>query len=76
MQFRLDTAPVLQRDPRLRKEVILTLLQFSDVIWIGGYGKTSLISHPINVYPGTTPIKMKHRPLNPVTEESLRQQID
>ena len=75
-QFRLDAAPVLQRDPRLRKEVIRTLLQFSDVISIGGYGKTNLISHPINVYPGTTPIKMKHRPLNPVIKESLRQQID
>ena len=76
MQFPLDAAPVLQKDPRLRKEVIRTLLQFSDVILIGGYGKTNLISHPINVYPGTTPIKMKHRPLNPVMEESLRQQID
>ena len=59
-QFRLDEAPVLQRDPRLRKEVIRTLLQFSDIISIGGYGKTNLISHPINVHPGTTPIKMKH----------------
>ena len=75
-QFRLDEAPVLQRDSHLRKEVIHTLLQFSDVISIGGYGKTNLISHPINVHPGTTPIKMKHRPLNPVMEESLRQQID
>ena len=76
MQFCLDAAPVLQKDPRLRKEVIPTLLQFSNVISIGGYGKTNLISHPINVYPGTTPIKMKQRPLNPVMEESLHQQID
>ena len=75
-QFRLHEAPVLQRDPRLRKEVIRTLLQFYDVIWIDGYGKTNLISNPINVHPGTTPIKMKHRPLNSVMEESLRQQID
>ena len=75
-QFRLDKAPALQRDPRLRKEVIRVLLQFSDVISIGGYGKTNLISHHIDVLPGTTPIKMKHRLLNPVMEESLRQQID
>ena len=75
-QFRLDSTPVLQRDPCLRKEVICTLLQFSDVISIGGYGKTNFISYLINVYPGTTPIKMKHRPLNLVMEESLRQQID
>ena len=75
-QFRLEDAPALQRDPRLRKEVLRTLLQFSDVISIGGYGKTNLITHPINVHPGTEPIKMKHRPLNPVMEESLRQQID
>ena len=76
IQFRLDEAPELQRDPRLRKEVIRTLLQFSDVISIGGYGKTNLITQPINVNPGTAPIKMKHRPLNSVMEESLRQQID
>ena len=52
------------------------LLQFADVISIGGYGETNLLSHAITVNPGTTPIKMKHRPLNPVMEESLRQQID
>ena len=75
-QFRLEDAPSLQRDPRLRKEVLRVLLQFSDIISIGGYGKTNLITHPINVHPGTEPIKMKHRPLNPVMEESLRQQID
>ena len=75
-QFCLDGAPALQRDPRLRKEVIRVLLQFSDIISIGGYGKTNLISHHIKVHPGTTPIKMKHRPLNPIMEESLRQQID
>ena len=75
-QFRLDEAPALQRDPRLRKEVIRVLLQFSDVISIGRYGKTNLISHHIKVHPGMTPIKMKHRPLNPIMEESLRQQID
>ena len=65
-----------QRDSQLRKEVIRTLLQFADVISIGGYGETNLISHAIVVEPGTAPIKMKHCPLNPVMEESLRQQID
>ena len=75
-QFRLDSSSLLQRDSCLLKEVIRTLLQYVDVISIGGYGKTNLISHTITVHPGTTPIKMKHRPLNPVMEESLRQQID
>ena len=56
-QFRLEDAPALQRDPQLRKEVLRMLLQFSDVISIGGYGKTNLITHPINVHPGTEPIK-------------------
>ena len=74
--FRLDSSPLLQRDSQLRKEVIRTLLQFTDVISIGGYGETNLISHAIVVEPGTTPIKMKHRPLNLVMEESLKQQID
>ena len=74
--FRLNSSPLLQRDSRLRKEVIRTLLQFADVISIGGYGETNLISHAIFVKPGTAPIKMKHRPLNPVMEELLHQQID
>ena len=73
--FRLDSSPMLQRDSHLSKEVIRVLLQFADIISIGGYGETNMISHSITVNPGTTPIKMKHRPLNPV-EESLRQQID
>ena len=64
-QFRLDSSPLLQRDSQLRKEVLRTLLQFADVISIGGYGETNLISHVIVVEPGTAPIKMKHRPLNP-----------
>ena len=67
-QFHLDEAPALQRDPRLRKEVIRVLLQFSNVISIGGYGKTNLISHHIDVHPGMTLIKMKYGPLNPVME--------
>ena len=74
--FRLESSPRLQKDSRLRKEVIRVLLQFSDVVSIGGYRETNLISHSITVNLGTTPIKMKHRPLNPVMEESLRQQID
>ena len=73
--FRLDSSPLLQRDSRLWKEVIRVLLQFSDVVSIGGYGEMNLISLAITVNPGTTPIKMKHRPLNPVMEESLQQQI-
>ena len=74
--FSLNSSPLLQRDSRLRKEVIRVLLQFADVISIRGYGETNLISHAITVNPGTTPITMKHQPLNPVMEESLRQQID
>ena len=75
-QFRLHDSPLLQRDSHLQKEVVRVLLQFADVISIAGYGETNLISHAITVNPGMTPIKMKHRPLNPVMEESLKQQID
>ena len=70
-QSRLDFSPMLQRDSRLQKEVIRTLLRFADVISIGGYGKTNLISPASTVDPGTTPIRMKQRPLNPVKKESL-----
>ena len=74
--FHLDSLPLLQRISRLRKEVIRTLLHFADVISIGGYGETNLIAHAIVIKPGTAQIKMKHRPLNLVMEESLHQQID
>ena len=75
-QSRLDSSLLLRRDSGLRKEVIRTLLRFADVISIGGYGKTNLISHASTVDPGTTQIQMKQRPLNPVMEESLRRQVD
>ena len=74
--FRLNSSPLLQRDSRFQKEVIRVLLQFADMISIGRYVETNLISHAITVEPGTARIKMKHRPLNPVMEESLHQQID
>ena len=75
-QSRLDSSPMLQRDSRLQKEVIRTILRFADVISIGDYGKTNLISPASTVEPGTTPIRMKQRPLNPVQKESLWQQVD
>ena len=75
-QSRLDSSPMLQRDSRLQKEVIRTILRFADVISIGDYGKTNLISPASTVKPGTTPIRMKQRPLNPVQKESLWQQVD
>ena len=74
--FRLRESELLERDPELRKEVIKTLLEFSDVISIGGYGQTDLISHAIVLEPGSVPIKLRRRPLNPVMEESLKKQID
>ena len=81
-QSRLDSSPMLQRDSHLQKEVIRTLLRFADVISIGDYGKTNLISPASTVNPGTTSIRMKQRPLNPlnplnpVKKESLWQQVD
>ena len=74
--FRLDESPILRRDPGLRQEVIQTLLEFSDVIAISSYGRTDLVSHAIHLEPGATPIKIRHRPLNPTMEGSLRKQID
>ena len=75
-QSRLDSSPMLRRDSHLQKEVIRTLLRFADVILIGSYGKTNLISPASTFDPGTTPIRMKQRPLNPVKKESLWRQVD
>ena len=47
-----------------------------DMISIGSYGKTNLISPASTVDPGTTPIWMKQRPLNLVKKESLWRQVD
>ena len=74
--FCLDSSSFLQRESLLWKEVIKMLLQYIDVVLIGGYGDTNLISHSILVEPGTTPITLKHWPLNPVIEESLWKQIN
>ena len=74
--FLLDASLTLWLDLKLRKVIIKTLLQFSDVISVGGYGNTNLVSHSITVGPKTTSIKMKHWPLNPIMEESLKKQID
>ena len=76
VQSWLDSSPMVQRDSRLQKEVIRTILRFADLISIRDYGKTNLISPASTVKPGTTPIRMKQRPLNPVQKESLWQQVD
>ena len=38
---------VFERDRELRQVVLKTMLEFSDVISIGGYGKTNHVSHSI-----------------------------
>ena len=80
-QPRPDSSPLLRRDSRLQKDVFRTLLRFADVVSIRGYGKANLLSHARTFSPGTTSIRhtsvrMKQRPLNPVMEESLWQQVD
>ena len=47
------TSGLTPHQSRLQKEVIRVLFQFSDVISIGGYEETNLISHAITVNPGT-----------------------
>ena len=71
-QLLLSKSAVLERGPELRRKVHKTLLQFSDVISIRGYGKTNLVSHSIVLEPGGTPIKMRHRPIKPVMEGALK----
>ena len=65
---RLDSSPMLRRDSRLQKEVIRTIL--------GDYGKINLLSPVSTVEPGTTPIRIKQRLLDPVQKESSWQQVD
>ena len=74
--FKLNHAPWLKDKPAEIERALALLQEFSDIISTADeYGKTDLIEHEIRV-PDVTPIRTKNRPINPVMEADLRQQMD
>ena len=76
-RFKIKEAPVLQGNSEVQQQVIELLLEYWDVFAQGDeYGKTSWEEHEIPLVPGAQPIKQKYRPLNPIMETRLREQMD
>ena len=75
--FKLDSDTCVLKDPVQRKRAEDLLLSYHDLFsWDGSYGRTDLVVHRIPLKPGTKPVAMRSRPVNPVLEESLKAQID
>ena len=73
--FKLDDSPILVRNPHLKKQTIELLQKYSDTISVDDkYGKTHLVEHEI-ITEDVPPIKLRHRPINPVLEKNLRDQV-
>ena len=74
-EFQLDQSPSLQKDDKLKNEVIELLVEFDDIMGRGDrIGRTTLVEHDIDTG-DLRPIRMKARPLNPVQEEDLKEQL-
>ena len=75
IQFKLDEAPVLREGKRM-KEAIDLLREFDDLFSENDdYGHTDLVEHEIHTQEAA-PIKCKYRPINPIMEGKLKEQLD
>ena len=73
-QFRLEAAPALKTEED-RNEVARLLVKYFDVISVRGeYGLTKLMQHEIHTE-DVTPIRCRHRPINPALEPDLQKQL-
>ena len=75
-QFELNKNPLLSKRED-KKKVLALLLRYFDLFSSGDrYGQTDLVEHCITLVPGTQPIKLKNRPLNPAMVQDLKEQLD
>ena len=73
--FRLKENPVLANEED-RGAILAVLLRHFGVFALEGeYGKTDLVEHRIRLKPGTKPVKITQRPVNPALEPDLRKQV-
>ena len=77
-QLKLDDNEILNQDLNLKEEVISIFLESWDAISINeaDYGLTNMMKFHIEVPKGTTPVRDRVRPLNPMQEKDLHRQID
>ena len=73
-ELHLDDNPVLDTPEKLGQVIALLVKRFDAFTTDDSPGRTDWIEHRIDVQ-GTRPIKTKCRPVNPVLETDLRQQI-
>ena len=71
----LDNCDALQT-PTDRVQAISLVLKYWTVFsWNGLISKTDLVTHTIDLYPGASVARVRHRIINPVMEESLFEQL-
>ena len=78
-QFQFAKSPYLSEDPKLKRQVLDVLSEYTDVLSVSKteYGRTNvLMAHLRLKDPYCNPFRGKSRPLNPQQEESLKEQID
>ena len=74
-KFKLRESPFLKDEGDMRQAVEL-LREFGDLFSENDeYGKTDLVEHAIHTT-DAPPVKSKHRPINPMLEQELREQVD
>ena len=75
-QFKIHESPFIQGRPERLEKALTLLLEYYNLFSQGDkYGRTSLVEHEICTR-DVPPIKTKGRPINPMMEEKLREQLD
>ena len=77
-ELKLDENDKLNKNPKIKEEIIDIFLQNRNAIAINDYdyGNTNLMKFHISIPEGTKPVRAKVRPLNPMQEADLKRQID
>ena len=75
--FKIDENEILNRDAKLKEEVIKLFLENFSTLALhpNHYGKTDLLER-IELQPGAVPKRSKVRPLNPDQRANLKKQLD
>lgn len=75
-RFKLNKSPFLTDSRKLYQAALLLYQNRKAFSFDGSFGKTTLIEHQICTEPGQKPINQKFRPVNPMLEKDLKEQID
>ena len=76
-QLNIDNNVILNKNPALKKRVIVAFMRNLPAIARNGhdFGSTQLSQMHITIKPGVRPVRAKVRPLNPIQEKDLKRQI-